>query len=69
MRLSIPIPFIKDRSCIIREVGFQLKEKPHKAMIYAEGVTDNKQYLSSIDIDVTNLMKGRELLDIKHLAM
>jgi len=39
MRLSIPIPFLKDRSVVIRGVGFQLREKPHKALIYAEGVT------------------------------
>lgn len=35
IRMSIPIPFIKDRSCILRGIGFQLKNKPHKGYIYA----------------------------------
>jgi hypothetical protein len=42
IRLSIPIPLIKDRSCLLRGIGFQYKEKPHKVCIYAEGVTENK---------------------------
>ncbi len=35
LRLSIPIPLIKDRSCILRGIGFQYQNKPHKACIYA----------------------------------
>lgn len=59
IRLSIPIPLIKDRSCLLRGIGFQYKERPHKVCIYAEGITDNKDYLQRHNIDPKNYMKNR----------
>jgi hypothetical protein len=38
LKLSIPIPFIKDRSTLLRGLGFQNKGKPHKVTIFAEGI-------------------------------
>lgn len=42
IRLSLPIPFIKDRSTLLKGTGFQLSNKPHKVYIFAEGINDNK---------------------------
>ena len=45
LRLSIPIPLIKDRCCLIRGIGIQTGSKPHSAILYAEGINDNKEFL------------------------
>jgi hypothetical protein len=44
IRLSIPIPFIKDRSTELRGIGFQQHKKTNMACIYAEGITENKEF-------------------------
>ena len=59
LRLSIPIPFLKDRSCILRGIGFQMLSKEHKGFIYAEGVTLNKEYTDRHQIDALKIMKNR----------
>lgn len=38
IRLSIPIPFIKDRSVLIRGVGYRLSDKPEYIHVFGEGI-------------------------------
>jgi hypothetical protein len=68
IRLSIPIPFIKDRSTFIRGIGIDRLEKNGTACVFAEGVNANKEYLQRHKIDIEQKMKGKELLDVKHFA-
>lgn len=69
LKLSIPIPFIKDRSTLLRGIGFQNKGKPHKVTIFAEGINEFKEYLQENKVDTSGYMKGQELLDFKHFAV
>lgn len=71
VRLSIPIPFIKDRCTLLRGVGFDRIQKKGSVCIYAEGVSLNREYLEGVGLlgECEKMMKGRELLDLKHFAV
>jgi hypothetical protein len=45
IRLSIPIPFIKDRCTFLRGVGFDRLQANGTVCIFAEGINEKKEYL------------------------
>jgi hypothetical protein len=59
VRLSIPIPFIKDRCALLMGLGFDRIDYNNTVCIYAEAVTLNEQFLSKNKIELGQLMKER----------
>jgi hypothetical protein len=45
IRLSLPVPLIKDRSAILRGVGINRIKKNGTICVFAEGINNNKEYL------------------------
>jgi len=39
LRISLPIPLIKDRAALLRGVGMKYDKKSRKICIFAEGIT------------------------------
>ena len=42
LRLSIPVPFIKDRSVLVRGVGYRLSNKREYIHVFAQGINSDK---------------------------
>ena len=69
LRISIPVPFIKDRSTLVRGVAFRKSEKLDTIYVFAEGVNEQKDYLNRFNINPQDYMKNRELFDLKHCVI
>lgn len=69
VRLSIPIPFIKDRCTYLRGVGIDRLQRNGTVCIFAEGINTNKDYQARHKVNIDERMKGKELLDLKHFVV